>query len=444
MEPAHDVAVIGGGIVGLATALTILRRRAGADVVVVEKERETALHQTGHNSGVIHAGVYYAPGSLKARLSAEGSRWTREFCDEHGIRYENPGKLIVATTPVEVDRLDALEERARLNGLEVERLDAGELRRREPAVAGLSGMAVPASGIVDYREVSRAMAREVERLGGTVRLGVEVTGIAESPGQVVVDALTRGSPERLRARRLVACGGLQADRLAAMAGVGGAPREVAIVPFRGEYYRLRPERDGIVSALVYPVPDPDLPFLGVHLTRTMDGGVTVGPNAVLGFAREGYRKGSVDLRDVSDLVRFPGFWRVARSQLRTGIAEQWDSVHKRGYLELVRRYCPELTVDDLLPAPAGIRAQAVRRDGTLVDDFLLVETDAMVHVLNAPSPAATAAMPIAAHIADRALRAPLTAGPQRARWAPVRRGPPRPPRPPGRRPAPRTGAARRS
>jgi len=403
MPAAHDVVVVGGGIVGLATALTVLRRRPGSDVVVVEKEQELAAHQSGHNSGVIHAGVYYAPGSLKARLCAEGSRWTKRFCEEHAVPYLTTGKLIVATTPLEMTRLAALYERALGGGLDVERIDAAELRRREPHIVGLGAVHVAATGIVDYRAVSRAMAEEIADRGGTVLTGTQVVGVAESPDQVVLDtAIGEASGDRLRTRRLVACAGLQADRLARLAGVPGA-EDVAIVPFRGEYYRLAPRHSRLVSALIYPVPDPDLPFLGVHLTRTMAGAVTVGPNAVLGLAREGYRKGSVDLRDVGDLVRFPGFWRVARTQLRTGVTEQWNSLNRRGYLALVRRYCPELTTADLLPEPAGIRAQAVRRDGTLVEDFLLARTAASVHVLNAPSPAATSAMPIAAHLVDTVL-----------------------------------------
>ncbi len=410
MAHAHDLAVVGGGIVGLATALTLLQRRPGADLVLLEKEDEVARHQSGHNSGVIHAGVYYAPGSLKARLCAAGSRWTREFCDQHAIPYQDTGKLIVATTPAELSRLALLQDRAAANGLAVERIGATELRRREPHVTGLGALAVAATGIVDYRAVSRAMADQIAHLGGTVRRGVEVTGIVESPGQVVLDT-AEGSggevvPGRVRTRRLVVCAGLQSDRLAGLAGLrghGGPAADVAIVPFRGEYYRLPASRNGLIGSLIYPVPDPDLPFLGVHLTRTLDGGVTVGPNAVLGLSREGYPKGSVSGRDVADLLRFPGLWRVARRQLRTGVVEQWNSLSRHGYLGLVRRYCPELGVADLLPEPAGIRAQAVRRDGTLVEDFLLVETAASVHVLNAPSPAATSAMPIAAHIADRVL-----------------------------------------
>jgi L-2-hydroxyglutarate oxidase len=408
MSAAHDVVIVGGGIVGLATALTVLQRRPGADVHLVEKEAELAAHQSGHNSGVIHAGVYYAPGSLKARLCAEGSRWTRAFCDEHAIPYLDTGKLIVATTAIEVERLAALYDRALRNGLEVERIDATELRRREPHITGLAALYVATTGIVDYRAVSRAIAEEVVRLGGTISTQTEVVAITESPGQVVLDTVLgedgAAARHRVRTRRLVGCAGLQSDRLARMAGAASG-RDVAIVPFRGEYYRLRPSRNDLVSSLIYPVPDPDLPFLGVHLTRTIDGGVTVGPNAVLGLAREGYRKGSVDVGDVAELARFPGFWRVARAQLRTGMVEQWNSLNIRGYLGLVRRYCPELTTKDLLPEPAGIRAQAVRRDGALVEDFLIVETDASIHVLNAPSPGATSAMPIAAHIVDRVLAA---------------------------------------
>ncbi len=409
MAGPHDVVVVGGGIVGLATALTLLERRPGSDVLVLEKEAEVAVHQTGHNSGVIHAGVYYAPGSLKARLCAAGSRWTREFCDEHGVAYRNTGKLIVATTAREVERLAALQERCRQNGIDVERIGAAELNRREPHIAGLAALWVRATGIVDYRAVSRAMARRVAALGGTIRFRAEVVGVTEGRDGVTIEVAdprrettSPGDRDRVRARRMVGCAGLQSDRLARMAGADGA-EDVAIVPFRGEYYRLLPTRNDVISSLIYPVPDPDLPFLGVHLTTTMDGGVTVGPNAVLGLAREGYPKGSLSRRDVADLARFPGFWRVARAQLRTGIVEQWNSLNKRGYLALVQRYCPELTVDDLLPEPAGIRAQAVRRDGTLVEDFLLAETPTSVHVLNAPSPAATSAMPIAAHIADRLL-----------------------------------------
>lgn len=390
-----DFVVIGGGIVGLATALRLLDRAPGAEVVVLEKESDVARHQSGHNSGVIHAGIYYAPGSLKARLCKEGAEWTRRFCDEHAIPYKNTGKLIVATDDLETDRMAALFERAQLNGLDVEKLDAAELRRREPNVVGRGAIFLRTTGIVDYRQVCRAMADVVRDRGGQVRLASEVTDIRESGDDVRI-ATTSGA--ELNAGKLVVCGGLQADRLAALAGLDPS---FQIVPFRGEYYRLPASRAGLVSTLIYPVPDPDLPFLGVHLTLTMDDGITVGPNAVLGLAREGYPKRSFDRRDAATLLRFPGFWRVARAQWRTGLVEQWNSFSTKGYLGLVRRYCPTLTVDDLLPEPAGIRAQAVLRDGTLVHDFLFEQTDRMLHVCNAPSPAATSAMPIAAMIADR-------------------------------------------
>lgn len=399
-----DFAVVGGGIVGLATALTLLERRPGASLVLLEKESAVAQHQTGHNSGVIHAGIYYEPGSLKARLCKAGASWTREFCDRHAVPYRNTGKLIVATTPVEQARLEGLHERALLNGLDVERVDAAELRRREPRVAGLGALFLTSTGIVDYRQVSRALADQTVALGAELRLGAEVVRITENSGHVAVRHRAPGTAgsedQEVLARRLVVCGGLQADRLARLGGVGGG---FQIVPFRGEYYRLPYHRNGLVNTLIYPVPDPALPFLGVHLTLSMDGGLTVGPNAVLGFSREGYPKFSVNPRDVAELARFGGFWKLARTQLGTGLREQWNSLVKPGYLQQVRRYCPELTVADLLPEPPGIRAQAVLADGKMVHDFLFRQSERSLHVCNAPSPAATSAMPIAGLIADRLL-----------------------------------------
>jgi L-2-hydroxyglutarate oxidase len=387
-----DFGVVGGGIVGLATAMTLLARHPGAAVVLLEKEDRLAAHQTGHNSGVIHAGIYYTPGSLKARLCKAGSAWTKAFCTEHGIPFAEPGKLIVATDDRELSRLAALEERAHRNELAVERVDAAELRRREPHIRGLGALFLAQTGIVDYRAVCRAMAERIRVSGGEIRLGARVTSLVED-----ADAVTVGveGQEPIQAGRLVVCGGIQADRLARLAGVGDG---FAMVPFRGEYYRLPAARAGLINALIYPVPDPALPFLGVHLTRTVDSGITVGPNAVLGLAREGYSKRSVDWTDVRELVRFPGFWRLARGQVRTGVAEQWDSLVKSGYLRRIRRYCPELRTGDLLPEPAGIRAQAVLADGSMAEDFLFRETPRQLHVVNAPSPAATSAMPIAAEI----------------------------------------------
>lgn len=397
-DPAEaDYCVIGVGIVGLATALALLQRQPGASVIMVEKERTLAAHQTGHNSGVIHAGIYYAPGSLKARLCTAGAAWTKSFCRENGIPFAEPGKLIVATDEAELQRLAALEERAQLNGLDAERLDAAALHAREPHINGLGALFLPATGIVDYRQVCRVLAEQIEASGGRVLLGRRVTSLAEDADGVTI--VLQGA-EPIRAAWLVVCGGIQADRLARMAGVGDG---FAMVPFRGEYYRLPPSRVGLITSLIYPVPDPSLPFLGVHLTLTIDGGITVGPNAVLGFAREGYPKLSLNWTDARELFGFSGFWRLARTQLRTGVAEQWNSLVRSGYLRQVRRYCPELTVADLTPEPAGIRAQAVLADGTMVEDFLFRSTPRQLHVINAPSPAATSAMPIAQEICSRIL-----------------------------------------
>ena len=396
----HDFCVVGGGIVGLATALTLLQRRPGSSVVVIEKEHEVAAHQTGHNSGVIHAGIYYHPGSRKALFCKQGSEWTRRFCDDHGIGYRNTGKLIVATDDLEVERMQALHERALINELDVELIDAAELRRREPAITGKGAIFLRSTGIVDYRAVCRTMAEEVAAQGGEVRLGTPVVGIAETGSRVEVDVQNGTERERILADRLVVCGGIQADRLAALAGL---EPDFRMVPFRGEYYRLRPELNSIVNTLIYPVPDPSLPFLGVHLTLMMDGGVTIGPNAVLGFAREGYPKLSMNATDLKDMVRFGGFWKLARKQFRTGVAEQWDSLYRPGYLKRVQKYCPQLKVSDFRPEEAGIRAQAVRADGSMIEDFHFLTTDRMLHVANAPSPAATSAMPIAGYVADQVL-----------------------------------------
>jgi len=402
---AYDFAVVGGGIVGVATALTLLRRRPGASLVLLEKESTLGSHQTGHNSGVIHAGVYYKPGSLKAQLCFAGARRTREFCDEQGISYRDTGKLIVATNDAEVARMETLFERATANGLSLERLDAAELHRREPNVTGVAALFSPTSGIVDYVEVCRAMARLVGEAGGQIRTGAAVSDITESLSEVRVDVTPPdgaddAEAERVYAKQVVVCGGIQADRLARMAGLNV---DFQMVPFRGEYYRLPESKNDIVNTLIYPVPDPSMPFLGVHLTLMMDCGVTVGPNAVLGWSREGYRKGSVSASDTADFLRFGGFWRLIRPMWRTGLVEQRNSLYKPGYLEQVRKYCPTVEQSDLHPEPAGIRAQAVRSDGTMVDDFLMSSSERMLHVCNAPSPAATSALPISEMIVDRLL-----------------------------------------
>ncbi|GAB4589928.1 L-2-hydroxyglutarate oxidase [Nocardia sp. IFM 10818] len=388
----YDYCVIGGGIVGVATAHRLLERHPGASLLLLEKADEFAVHQTGHNSGVIHSGIYYAPGSLKARLCRQGAAWTKEFAAAHDIPFQECGKLLVATDSAEYDRMLALYERSVTNEVEVELLDAAELMRREPRVTGVGALFVPSTGIIDYTRVTRVLAQQVQAGGGELVLGAEITAISENSDAVTVSGPT-GS---WRAARLVVCAGLQADRLARLAGLR---IDLRIVPFRGEYYQLPPHRKDLVRTLIYPIPDPELPFLGVHLSPTIDGELTVGPNAVLGLAREGYRKGSVNVRDAREILGFRGFHRVAAANVRTGLREMRNSLFKRGYLAECRRYCPELAVADLLPREAGIRAQAVLRDGTLVHDFLLERTPRSVHVLNAPSPAATSALPIAAHIA---------------------------------------------
>jgi len=392
-----DIAVVGGGIVGLATSLALLARRPGASLVVLEKESALAAHQTGHNSGVIHAGLYYKPGSLKATTCARGRALLERFCEEHGVVFERCGKVVVATSREEVPRLDELERRGRANGLAgVRRLGADELREHEPHAAGVAALFVPETGIVDYTEVARAYAAEAARRGAEVRTGARATGIFRRDGRVVV-ATTAGDVE---ARVLVACAGLESDRVARMAGLA---IDVAIVPFRGEYWMLAPERAKLVKSLVYPVPDPSFPFLGVHFTRRIHGGVEAGPNAVLALAREGYSRASFDLRDAWGVARWPGFWRMARRHWRAGMAEQARSLRRASFARACAALVPEVRADDLTPGGAGVRAQAVRRDGALVDDFAIAEDVRMVHVVNAPSPAATASLAIGEEIAARAL-----------------------------------------
>lgn len=390
----HDYCVIGGGIVGLATAMRLLEDNPGCSLILLEKEDALGKHQTGHNSGVIHAGIYYPPGSLKAELCRKGAEATKQFCTENDIPFEVCGKLLVATSENEMQRMDALFERSKQNTIEVHRVSQGELREREPNISGLGALFVPATGIVSYAQVCQAMGRRIEALGGDIRLSTRVAGIREA-----VDAVDIASAsENWRAKKLVACAGLQSDRLAVLAGLSIEHR---IVPFRGEYYRLPPAKNDIVKHLIYPIPDPALPFLGVHLTRMIDGSVTLGPNAVIGFAREGYPRFSLNLADVADYAFFKGFWKTVLAHKKSAITEMRNSLWKRGYLDACRTYCPGLAIEDLLPHEAGIRAQAVQPDGTLIHDFLFVKTDRMLHVCNAPSPAATSAIPIAEMIVGR-------------------------------------------
>lgn len=391
----YDYCVVGAGIVGLATAMTLLQEHPGASVIVVEKEYDVAVHQTGHNSGVIHSGIYYQPGSLKARLCKEGESRTKEFCQEHHLEFQERGKLLVATASQELPRLKSLEERAAIHGITVERIGSRELKSVEPNVAGLGALLVSKTSIVDYREVSRRMASIIGELGGEILFGTEVTSIEEGVFSV---SLSTADGLSISCQQMVVCGGLQADRLAQMAGL---QTDIRIIPFRGEYFRLREGLEDLVHHLIYPIPDPSLPFLGVHLTPSLHAATTVGPNAVLGMAREGYRKISFSLRDTLDWAGFGGFWAMAAKNVRTGLKEMKNSLFLGGYLQECQRFAPSLERADLLPHEAGIRAQAVARDGTLVHDFVLLETDRMLHVINAPSPAATASIPIARELTSR-------------------------------------------
>jgi L-2-hydroxyglutarate oxidase len=393
-----DAVVVGGGIVGLASALALKDRKPGASVLVLEKESALAAHQTGRNSGVIHSGLYYKPGSLKAETCARGRMLLQRFCEEHDVPFERCGKVVVATTAGEVPALDEIERRGRANGLTgVRRIGPDELREREPHAAGVAALHVPETGIVDYGEVARAYARALAHNGVEVKTGAKATAIEARAGTVIVES-TGGEVE---ARVLVACAGLDSDRVARLAGLAV---DVAIVPFRGEYWMLAPERAHLVKHLIYPVPDPAFPFLGVHFTRRIGGGVEAGPNAVLALAREGYRRSSFDARDAWDVARWPGFWRMAGRHWRAGIREQLRSMSRSGFARSCATLVPEVGPGDLVPGGAGVRAQAVRRDGALVDDFAFAEAERMVHVLNAPSPAATASLAIGEHVAERAAR----------------------------------------
>lgn len=392
----YDIAIIGGGIVGLATALALISGHPDLKAVLLEKEQEVGAHQTGHNSGVLHSGIYYRPGSLKARLCVEGARLMREFCAEHAIPIADCGKVIVATDEQELPRLDALYERGVANGVQgLEQIGPERLREIEPHAAGVRAIYSPRTASLDYARVARAMAEEARRRGVVVQTGAPVAAIARRAGAHTIQA---GRTE-VRARHLINCAGLYADIVARMAG---AAPDVRIVPFRGEYYLLRPERSDLVRGLIYPVPDPEMPFLGVHFTRTVRGDVEAGPNAVLALAREGYAWNRVHAGELAETLTYPGFWRMARRYWRTGLYEVWRSLSKREFVAALRRLVPDLRPDDVVRGGAGVRAQAVARQGQLVDDFHIVQTQDAVHVLNAPSPAATASLAIGRRLADLA------------------------------------------
>ncbi len=392
-----DVAIIGAGIVGLATARALLRRRPELKVVVLEKERAVAQHQTSHNSGVVHSGIYYRPGTLRARLCVAGVALMKAYCEEHDVAYDGVGKVIVATEPEELARLDVLFERGQANGVKDLRLiDPDELREIEPHAAGLKAIHSPHTAIVDFPGVAQSLKRDFEEAGGEVRLATAVEGIRATGGAVTLST----SQGPLEVGHVISCGGLNADRIARMAGAD--VRDVRIVPFRGEYYMLREERRDLVKGLIYPVPDPALPFLGVHLTRTVTGEVEAGPNAVFALSREGYQQFDVRLADLADSVSFPGLWRMASRFWKIGGYELYRSFSKAAFVKALQRLVPAIGMDDVTRGGAGVRAQALGSDGQLLDDFVIRESPRSLHLINAPSPAATASLAIGEHLVDQA------------------------------------------
>lgn len=389
-----DCAVIGGGIVGLGVAMTLLRRQPGLALVVLEKESDFGLHQSGRNSGVIHSGIYYQPGTLKARFAREGNRSLIQFCREEGIAHERCGKIIVATREEEVPFLEALRCRGASNGLEVTKLSSQEVAAIEPWVRCNAGLRVPSAAVVNFREVCAAYARNIRSEGGELRISTPALAFRPNDQEWVIET----EKEPVHARFLINCGGLQSDRIARRAGVQPPAR---IIPFRGEYYELTPAKRHLVKALIYPVPDPNFPFLGVHLTRMIDGSVHAGPNAVLAFRREGYRWRDIGVGTIAEILSYPGFWRLARKHYRTAGAELLRSLSKKLFLKSVQKLLPEIEEPDLVRAAAGVRAQALRPNGEFVEDFLILEGRNSLHVCNAPSPAATASLEIGAAVADK-------------------------------------------
>ena len=390
----YDFVIIGGGIIGASTAMQLQQQFPDSTMLLVEKEAAPAQHQTGHNSGVIHAGIYYQPGSLKADFCKRGNTATKQFCDQWNIPYRNCGKLLVATNAIELERLRALWQRSEQNGIERYWIDQQALQEREPNIRGLAGIFVPSSGIVDYSLITRTLLNNFRQQGGECLYNAEVTGIDESTEQITI-----GTHQRpFKTRYLICCGGLQSDRLATLAGLNP---DFSICPFRGEYYQLAAKHSKVVSHLIYPVPDPAMPFLGVHLTPMIDGSITVGPNAVLAGRREGYQKGDIKLRETLRMLTTPGVMRLLARHFRSGLSELKNSRSKSAYLHTIHKYCPSLSQKDLLAYPAGVRAQAVSHSGAMIDDFLFLHTKRSFHVCNAPSPAATSALPIGEYIVEK-------------------------------------------
>ncbi|WP_052326727.1 L-2-hydroxyglutarate oxidase [Deinococcus peraridilitoris] len=390
-----QVAIVGAGLVGLATARAIVRRYPNHRVVVLDKEAEVATHQSGHNSGVIHAGLYYQPGSLRARLCLKGRLMLEQYCEQHGVHYERCGKVVVATDESERERLLNLAHRALQNGIHVRPLGPGELREYEPHASGVAALHSPETGIADYKGLARSLRDELVKSGARIVTGARLTGLSRRADEQVLHT-TAGD---VRARWVITCAGLYADEVARTCGVDP---QVRIVPFRGEYYDLKPERQSLVRNLIYPVPDPRFPFLGVHLTRMVGGGVEAGPNAVLAFAREGYKRHNVNVGELANTLRYPGFWRLAARYPTVGAYEMYRSLVKNEFTRSLQRLVPEITSADLVPGGSGVRAQALDPNGRILDDFAIHESAKALHVLNAPSPAATACLAIGEHLSQLA------------------------------------------
>ena len=390
-----DVVIVGGGIVGLSTALKLTRRYPELSVHLIEAEAEVAQHQSGHNSGVLHSGIYYKPGSNKALCCRIGKQEMEEFCTEHSIAWDRCGKVVVATNEQELSRLDHIAERAQLNGVQCERINSDELRELEPAAAGISALHVPETGIVNYRSVCQKMEAILRAGGASIELDFELTKIRHVSGGL---ELKGKSGQNIQCGRLINCGGLQSDRVCKMAGV---QTDLKVIPFRGEYYELAPGSESLCRNLIYPVPDPSFPFLGVHFTRMIEGGVECGPNAVLALARDGYRWRDIRVNDLAETFRFKGFRKLAAKHWRMGLGEMHRSVRKQAFVTALQKLIPSLKPRDLISGRSGVRAQTVTPEGELVDDFLFEVSEHAIHVLNAPSPAATASLAIADHIVDR-------------------------------------------
>jgi len=394
LTTTYDFAIIGGGIVGLSVGMALSEKFPGKRLLVLEKENVWAGHQTGNNSGVIHSGIYYKPGSLKATLCREGNRAMVEFCAKHGIEHEVCGKVIVATEPEELPLLKNLYERGLANGLRVKEIGRERLKEIEPHVRGIAALEVPSTGIVNYRRVAETFARLVQEQGGDLRLHTKVEKIINNGSGSLLET-TDGS---FHTKFIINCAGLHSDRVAKMAGFTPGMK---IVPFRGEYFELKPEKRYLVKHLIYPVPNPNFPFLGVHFTRMIDGTIHAGPNAVLSLKREGYHKSDVDLKDLFDVLAYPAFWKLARKHFREGAKEIVRSVSKAAFVRSLQRLIPEIQMEDVVPTHAGVRAQALMEDGRLMDDFLILQGDRSLHVCNAPSPAATASIEIGKAIVGR-------------------------------------------